>query len=72
MEITAFLLASYLVIASLYTFESVINNNKINKYWYLAPFVLLVCLFFCWIYFPYDIGPKLYKKLNENEEKEKR
>lgn len=70
MKITAFLLASYLVIASLYTFESVMSNDKNNKYWYLAPFVLLGCLFFCWIYFPYDIGPKLYKKLNDEEKEE--
>lgn len=66
-EITSFFLASYLVMASLYTFESVINNDKINKHWYLAPFILVVCLFFSWIYFPYDIGPKLYKKLNEEK-----
>lgn len=66
-EITSFFLASYLVMASLYTFESVINNKIIKKYWYLAPFIIFGCLFFSWIYFPYDIGPKLYKKLNEEE-----
>ena len=71
MENINVLLVSYLIVASIYTFESVINNNKIKKYRYLAPFIILVCLFFSWIYFPFDIGPKLYKKLNE-EEKEKR
>ena len=71
MENTTVLLVSYLIVASIYTFESVINKDKIKKYRYLAPFIILGYLFFSWFYFPYDIAPKLYKKLNE-EEKEKR
>ena len=71
MENINVLLVPYLIMASIYTFESIMNNDKIKKYWYLAPFVTLGCLFFSWFYFPYDIAPKLYKKLNE-EEKEKR
>lgn len=69
MENTTVLLVPYLIMASIYTFESVINKDKISKYWYLMPFILIGCLFFSWFYFPYDVAPKLYKKLNEEKEK---
>lgn len=66
-EITVFFLVLYLILACFYTFEAVINKDKINEHCYAAPIALFWCLLICWFYFPCDIGPKLYKKLNEKE-----
>jgi hypothetical protein len=68
--IISFLLASYLMIAVSYTLESWIDVNESVRYWYLLPFVFFWCLLICWVYFPCDVGFKLYKKLNDEEKEE--
>ena len=65
--ITSFLLASYLMIAMSYTFEAFINKKACEKYWYFFPVVLLWCIVVGLIYFPCDLGAKLYKKLNDTK-----
>lgn len=61
-EISIFLLVSYLMMASVYTFVSLIDKDKVKKYWYVAPFVFYWCLTICWFYFPINLGYKLSKK----------
>ena len=63
-NILYFFLASYLMMASSYTFESFIDKDKFKEYWYFIPFVFFWCLVICWIYFPFDLGQKLFKKLS--------
>lgn len=70
-EITTFLLASYLMMAVSYTLATWLNATNITKYWYILPFDFCICLSVCWFYFPCDVGFKLYKKLNDEENKMK-
>lgn len=63
-EMTSFLVASYLTIALSYTIASWIDVKYITKYWYLLLLGFCWCLSVCWFYFPCDVGFKLYKKLN--------
>jgi hypothetical protein len=68
-SISSFFLVSYLMMAGCYTFEAAINKDKLNKYWYMLPFVVCWCLLMCWFYFPCEVGFKLYKKLNDTNDK---
>lgn len=65
--ISSFLLASYLMMAAAYTFEAVINKDKINEHPYLIQLAFIWCLLICWFYFPFDAGMKFYKKLNDTK-----
>lgn len=62
--ILIFLYVSYIMLSCSYTFEAWINKDAYVKYWYFVPFALIWCVLISWIYFPCDLGAKLYKKLN--------
>lgn len=62
--ILIFLYASYIMLSYSYTFEGFMNEKLITKYWYLFPLVFVLCIAGGWLYFPCDVGAKLYKKLN--------
>jgi hypothetical protein len=62
--ILIFLYVSYTMLSCSYTFEAWINKDACVKYWYLFPLVYIFCILFSWLYFPCDLGAKLYKKLN--------
>lgn len=66
-SILSFLLASYIMIAVSYTCESMLNKEMCIKCWYLGFIGVIYCLSICWIYFPCDLGHKLYKKLDNHE-----
>lgn len=57
-----FLYVSYLILAFNYTVEALLNKEACRKYWYLTPLAIIWCILISWIYFPYDLGPKLCKK----------
>lgn len=59
-----FLYVSYLILAFNYTVEALLNKEACRKYWYLTPLAIIWCILISWIYFPYDLGAKLYKKLS--------
>lgn len=59
--ISLFFFASYIMLACSYTFEEFLNKEECKKYWYIALFAFIWCLLICWIYFPCDLGSKLYK-----------
>lgn len=52
------------MMATAYTFEALIDKDKIIEYPYLVPFTFLWCLLICWFYFPFDVGMKFYKKIS--------
>lgn len=58
-------LGIYVMLACSYTLESFLNEKMLTKYWYAVPLVILLCIMTCWLYFPCDLGMKLYRKLNE-------
>jgi hypothetical protein len=58
------LYASYIMLSCSYTFESFLSEKLLTKYWYLFPLVFVLCIAGGWLYFPGDVGAKLYKKLN--------
>jgi hypothetical protein len=60
-------LGVYVMLACSYTLESFLNKKLFTKYWYAVPFVILWCIITCLIYFPCDLGAKLYKKLNDTK-----
>ena len=62
--ILLFFFVSYIIIACSYTFEACIDEEAFTTYWYLALFAIIWCVLIGWIYFPCDLGMKLYKKLN--------
>jgi hypothetical protein len=66
--ILLFFFASYIMIACSYTFEACIYKEACKeacaKYWYLSLFAFIWWVLISLIYFPYDLGSKLYKKLN--------
>jgi hypothetical protein len=62
--ILIFFLSSYLMVATSYTFEAVINKDTINEHPYLVAPAFFWCLLICWFYFPFDLGQKLFKKLS--------
>lgn len=62
--ILIFLYVSYIMLSCCYTFEAFINEKALTKYWYLFPLVIIWCIVVSWIYFPCNLGAKLYKKLN--------
>lgn len=64
-SISSFFLASYFMMAVSYTVESWLDTKQCTRYWYLLPFALCWCLLICWIYFPCEVGFKLYKKLKD-------
>ena len=61
--ISLFFFASYIMLACSYTFEAFIDEEACEKYWYLALFAFIWCVLISWIYFPCDLGSKLYRKL---------
>lgn len=58
-----FFFASYVMLAFSYTIEAVQNAEACIKHWYIALFAFIWCILIFWIYFPCDLGMKLYKKL---------
>lgn len=62
--ILIFFFASYLMMATAYTFEGLMDKDKIIEYPYLVPFAFIWCLLICWFYFPFDVGMKFYKKIS--------
>lgn len=61
--ILLFFFASYIMLAFSYTLEAFLNKEECIKHWYIALFAFIWCLLIFLIYFPCDLGFKLYKKL---------
>jgi hypothetical protein len=61
--ISLFFFASYIMLAFTYTLEVVFNKEECIEHWYIALFAFMWCVLIFWIYFPCDLGSKLYKKL---------
>jgi hypothetical protein len=64
--ISLFFYASYIMLACSYTFEAFIDKEACKeacaKYWYLSLFAFIWWVLISLIYFPCDLGSKLYKK----------
>lgn len=67
-EINSFLLAVYLMIAVTYTCTTLINKEVCKKYWYLSLIAIIWCALISLCYFPVDLGYKLSKKLNDEQD----
>jgi hypothetical protein len=61
--ISLFFFAAYIMLAFTYTLEVVFNKEECIEHWYIALFAFMWCVLIFWIYFPCDLGSKLYKKL---------
>ena len=58
-----FFYTSYIMLAFSYTLEAFMNKEACIKHWYITLFAFIWYLLIFWIYFPCDLGSKLYKKL---------
>ena len=65
--ISIFFYAAYFMLTCSYTLEAFLNKEACEKYWYLALFAIIWRILISWIYFPCDLGSKLYKKLSSYE-----